>query len=80
MAKHAKKLSFPGAKSVAPVRSIPKEDMKWRARDDAHTLASAAEITADPKRMDMAKKAGQELKKEHETKAHNLKSIFGRGK
>lgn len=46
---------------------VPVNDDKWRAESDMRTLASSAEIMADPKRhkaaKDMAKKEAEKYKR-----------------
>lgn len=53
-------------KSAAVAEAYPGED-KWRAEDDMRTLARAAEIRKDPKRMAAAKKVAREKLAELQT-------------
>jgi hypothetical protein len=40
---------------------MTKQDKKWQAEGDAHTMASAVAITADPKRLKAAQAAAKSL-------------------
>lgn len=55
--------------AAVAAESYPGED-KWRAEEDMRTLARAAEIRKDPKRMAAAKKVARE-------KLAELQSIVG---
>jgi hypothetical protein len=54
--------------------SAPSDD-EWMARDDANTLARAAEIKADKARMAKAAKAAQKMVDDAQVKARALKRI-----
>lgn len=58
--------------AAVAVDSYPGED-KWRAEDDMRTLARAAEIHKDPKRLAAAKKMARE-------KLAELRSVVNEGK
>lgn len=58
------------------VNSVPEpvyDDEKWRARDDARTLASAAAIKRDKDRMKKASVAAKELQVEESKRATEAK-------
>lgn len=55
--------------------SMPMEDKKWRAKDDAHTLARAAAIKMDKERMKLASKAAKEMAKEKQAEANEMSRI-----
>jgi len=54
------------------------DEAKWRARDDAHALAQAEEIKADPKRLDAAKGAARQMVEEETERLVGLKKAAGR--
>lgn len=58
----------------------PISEKAWQARDDAHTLARAKEIKADPKRLLAATKAAKEMAEERAKELSALKSIAKKAK
>ncbi len=57
--------------------SVEAQEQKWRNEDDARTLAQAAAIQADPKRVAGAKKAATAMLKEKEKDINSLRKIAG---
>lgn len=55
--------------------SISSDEKKWRRESDARTLAEAAKIKKDPKRLKEAAKAAEDLAKEASTEANSYRSI-----
>lgn len=51
------------------------EDKKWRAQDDAYTLARAAEITASKPRVNAAKAAAKTMLQEQQQKTKALAKV-----
>ena len=51
------------------------EDLKWRARSDARTLAEAEEIKADKKRHAMAVQSANELYEERQKELKSMKKV-----
>lgn len=62
-----------------PSNKAMKSEKDYQAQDDAHTLARAAAVHADPARRKAAHAAALKLAQEKETEAHNLKSIIKKG-
>ena len=54
------------------------EEMKWRARDDARTLARAEEIKADKERMKLAQEGAREILNEESKRLNGLNKVAGR--
>lgn len=54
------------------------EEMKWRARDDARTLARAEEIKADKERMKLAQAGAREILNEESKRLNGLNKVAGR--
>ena len=52
-----------------------KTEKQWEAEGDAHTLATAKQIEADPKRIAAAKKAAPALANEQQGRADALASV-----
>lgn len=53
----------------------PKTDAEWEAQGDAETLARAAEIQADKKRLKRAAKAAKSMVSDAQTRAKAMKRI-----
>ena len=51
------------------------EELKWRARSDARTLAEAEEIKADKKRHAMAVQSANELYAERQRELTSMKKV-----
>lgn len=54
------------------------EEIKWRARDDARTLARAEEIKADKERMKLAQAGAREILNEESKRLNGLNKVAGR--
>ena len=54
------------------------EEIKWRARDDARTLARAEEIKADKERMRLAQAGAREILNEESKRLNGLNKVAGR--
>lgn len=54
------------------------EDLRWRARDDARTLARAEEIKSDPERMKLARQSANEILKEEADRLKGLSKVVGK--
>ena len=54
------------------------EEMRWRARDDARTLARAEEIKADKERMKLAQAGAREILNEESKRLNGLNKVAGR--
>lgn len=59
-----------------PVTSA--EDLKWRARSDARTLAEAEEIKADRQRMALAQKEAKSMVEERQSELKNMSKVAGK--
>ena len=55
------------------------EDLKWRAREDARSLARAEEIKADKERLTLARVHAHELLNEESERMSGLKKVAGQG-
>lgn len=55
--------------------SLSKQDLAWRAQDDAHALASAEAIKNDPKRHKAAATAAQKMAKDAQDHAQSMKTV-----
>jgi hypothetical protein len=58
-----------------PAPKLSPDEKKWRAQDDAQTLARAEEIKMDKMRHSMASKEAINMAKEHQKKADSMKKI-----
>ena len=58
---------------------ITAEDRKWMARSDAQTLAEAAAIKADKRRMAAATAAAKQFEKEAVAKARAFRDLAKKG-
>ena len=54
---------------------MTKEEKEWRARDDAHTLAMADEITNDKSRLALAKKEANKIAKATAERAQKFQKV-----
>lgn len=54
------------------------EELRWRARDDARTLARAEEIKSDPERMKLARQGANEILKEEVDRLKGLSKVVGK--
>lgn len=61
-----------------PSTPMNADERKWRARDDAHALAQAEEIKADPKRLEAARGAARDMVAEEQERLAGLKKAAGR--
>ncbi len=60
--------------------AAPKEDMRWRAEADAHTLAEAKAIMGDPSRVKAAASAAKAMAVETAAKLKGLKQVARKAK
>jgi hypothetical protein len=67
------KNSMMGGMSAGPSKD-------WQAECDAHALAQAKEISADPKRLKAAANVAKKMAEEHVARAKAMKSIARKGK
>lgn len=58
--------------------ALSADDKKWRAKDDARTLAEATVIGKDPERLDAAKVAATEMADEQAEQAKAMRGVAGR--
>lgn len=65
--------------TVASAPRLSKQEKKWRAESDAHTLAEAKVIMSDPKRLTSAAKEAGRMAKEKEDQAKAMKSVARKG-
>lgn len=54
------------------------DELKWRAREDARTLARAEEIKADKERMKLAQEGAREILNEESKRLNGLNKVAGR--
>lgn len=62
------------------MKMMTKSDAQWEAQNDAETLARAAEIKADKKRMAAASSAAKKMVDEAAMRAKAMKRIAGSSK
>lgn len=53
------------------------EDKKWRAEDDARTLAQSEVVKSDPERLNAAKEAAKKMAEEDMEKAKAMSHVAG---
>lgn len=58
--------------------ALSADDKKWRAKDDARTLAEATVIGKDPERMEAAKAAAQVMADEQAEQAKAMRGVAAR--
>lgn len=56
---------------------VSAEDLKWRARSDARTLAEAEEIKADRQRMALAQKEARNMVEEKQSELRGISKVAG---
>jgi hypothetical protein len=66
---------LPKKKTATTAINGPMSDDKWKARDDARTLASAKEIAADASRHKKAVSMGKELLAEKLAEIQSLRKV-----
>lgn len=57
------------------IKSISPDEARWRAEEDARTLARAEEIKSDPTRVKNASVAAQELLRSREEEISGLRKV-----
>ena len=57
----------------------PMTEKQWQARDDAHTLARAEEIKADPTRMSNAQQAAKNMLEEQRKETQAIAKVARKG-
>lgn len=62
--------------NVVETKHVDDDDDKWKREHDARSLAEAAAIKTDKKRMKGAKIAAKEMAKEKAAELKGLKSVF----
>ena len=55
-----------------------KSDQQWQKESDAHTLAEAERIKADPARMKGAKTAAKKMVTEKQKEVHHMAKVAGK--
>lgn len=60
--------------------AMPKSEAQWQAEDDANTLARAAEIQGNKKRLSAAAKAASKMVDEAQTRVTAMKRISKKAK
>lgn len=53
------------------------EDKRWRAREDAYSLAQAEEVKADPARLEAARKEAQKMVEEEQERLKGMRKAAG---
>ncbi len=66
-----------GSRTKVAQPKMSKDELKWRAQDDARTLAEAEAIKADPERLKRAQDAAKGMADEAQVKAKAMTSIAG---
>lgn len=56
-------------------RPVTADEKRWRAEDDAHTLARAEEIKDDKARMDAAAQAAKRMADEEAERMKNMRKV-----
>ena len=60
---------------MATKAQIAREDKKWRAQDDARTLAEAQSIKKDPARMKAAVQEAKKMADDEAARAQSLRKV-----
>lgn len=60
------------------MRAVDPDELKWRARSDARTLAEAEEIKADKTRMALAQKEAQNILAEEQSRIKGISKVAGK--
>jgi len=60
--------------------ALSPSDKKWRAQDDARTLATAEEIKMDSARLNLAQSAAKTMAEEEAKRAQAMRKIAGQKK
>ena len=60
---------------TSETKSMEAQEAKWKAENDARTLAEADVITKDKNRMEAAQKAAEEMAAEQEKEAEAMKKV-----
>ena len=61
------------------IKNMTREEKRWQAEGDAHTLARAQEIQADKGRMGAAKKVAGQQAKELQKQTRAMQNVANRG-
>ena len=59
-------------------QAVSEEELKWRARSDARTLAEAEEIKADKSRLANAQKEAKNILAEEKTNLKGISKVAGK--
>ena len=60
------------------MRPVDEEELKWRRRSDARTLAEAEAIKADKARLENAKKEAKSMIAEREKELNGMRKVAGK--